>query len=312
VIPNQTRQSAKKSLFHPKKVDRIRNRRSLVDILAPYLFITPFILFFIVLFLGPAIYSLVVSFYRYPGYGNATWLGLGNYEVLLNYQVFWTEMRNVVFYWLAHAIPMVILAFTLALVVHSKLLIHKRFFKPIIFLPQIVGIAAAAMLFQNFFGTKYGILNSMLGVQIPWLTDMALARWAVVILLVWRGMGYWFVIFLAGLTAINSEVVEAATVDGASAWQRLIYITIPLMRKTFLFVIVVDAIVTLRLFTEPNVLAGKPGTLAGVEMAPIVNLVVDSIRSAQFGLAAATGWLLFIVVAIVSLVQFRLIQSKEG
>lgn len=294
----------------PRGIGRSQRTRRWSDRLVPYLFIGPFILSFLALFLGPAISALVLSFFRYAGYGKATWVGLRNYTVMLEYNVFWIEMRNVVFYWAAHAVPMVVLAFGLAVLVNSRLVTRKNFFKPVIFVPQVVASVAAALLFQNFFGTKYGVLNNLLGTQIPWLTDMGLARWAVVIVLVWRGTGYWFVICLAGLTAISSEIMEAAVVDGASAWQRLTRITIPLMRKTFLFVFVVDAIVTLRLFTEPNVLAGKPGTLAAVDMAPVINLVVENVRNAQFGLAAATGWLLFIAIAFVSWLQFRLFQGK--
>ena len=282
--------------------------------LAPYIYISPFLLFFFVLFLGPALYSLALSFFRYSGFGNATWVGVDNFQVMIDYDVFWTEIRNTLFYWFVHMIPMVIFAFGLALLVNSAIVRHKHIFKPIIFVPQVVAAVAAAMVFQNFFGTRYGILNNVLGIQIPWLQDMSIAPWSVVILLVWRMTGYWFVILLAGLTAINTEVLEAAIVDGASNWQRLIHITIPLMRRTFLFVFVVDAIWTLRLFTEPNVLAAKPGGLAPVEMAPVINLVVEKVRAAQFGQAAAVGWLLFILIASVSWMQFRLFQgsSEEG
>ena len=289
-----------------------RRRRRWGDVLAPYLFVLPFVVFFVGLFLGPAIYAFILSLHRYSGFGPATWVGLTNYEVVLNNGAFWRELRNVFFYWIAHAIPMIAIAFLLAVLVHSKLVVHKRLFKPIIFVPQVVAAVAAALLFQNFFGTKYGILNNMLGTEVPWLTDMSIAPWTVVVVLIWRGTGYWFVIFLAGLTSISQDVMEAASVDGANAWQRMTRVTIPLMRNTFLFVIVVDAIVTLRLFAEPNVLAGKPGTLAPVDMAPVLNLVVENIRSAQFGLAAATGWLLFLVIGVISWLQFRLLQSKEG
>lgn len=266
---------------------------------------------FLLFFLGPALYALVVSFGRYKGYGPFKWIGFKNYVNMLQYDVFWIEIRNIFFYWIAHAIPMMIIAFLLAVLMNSKLVTHKRFFKPTIFMPQVVAAVAAALLFRNFFGTKYGILNTMLGVEIPWLTEMPLARWAVVILLVWRGAGYWFVIFLAGLTTINPEVQEAAIVDGASSWQRLIRVTIPLMRNTFLFAFVVDAIVTLRLFAEPNVLGGQPGTLAPVGMAPVLNLLVEGIRSARFGQAAAVGWLLFIIIAVVSFIQFRILRVDE-
>lgn len=178
-------------------------------------------------------------------------------------------------------------------------------------MPQIIATVVAALVFQNFFGTQYGILNRILGTEIPWLTDMNLARWVIVALLIWRGLGYWFVIFLAGLTSINPEVMEAATIDGVSVWQRLAYVTIPLMRSSLLFAFVVDGIVTMRLFAEPNVLVGKAGALASVEVAPVVNLVIENIRSARFGMAAATGWSLFILIAAISWFQFRLFQQEE-
>jgi ABC-type sugar transport system permease subunit len=277
--------------------------------LVPYLFIAPFLLFFLALFLGPAAYSLYLSFCRYAGYGSIEWVGWQNYLAVWQYPVFWTEIRNVLFYWVAHAVPMMALAFGLAVLVNSAMVRYKNLFKPLIFMPQIVATVAAALIFKNFFGTQYGILNRVLGVEIPWLSDLSLARWVIVALLVWRGLGYWFVIFLAGLTSINPEILEAATVDGATSWQRLVYQTIPLMRNSFLFAFVVDGVVTLRLFAEPNVLVGKAGALASVEAAPILNMVIENIQSARFGLAAATGWTLFLLIAILSWLQFRLFQQ---
>jgi len=286
-------------------------RRSWMEILTPYLFILPFIIFFLIFFLGPALYSFLLSFYRYRGYGDARFVEFDNYLRALDYHVFWTALENSLFYWIAHSIPMMTIAFTLAVLVNSKLVVHKNIFKPLIFLPQIVASVAAALVFQNFFGTHTGVLNTMLGTEIPWLEDMSLARWAVVILLVWRGIGYWFIIFLAGLTSINEEVNEAATVDGASSIQKLLFITIPLMRNTFLFAFIVDAIVSLRLFAEPNVLGGRGGALAPVEMAPALNLVVTNIRGARFGDAAAVGWMLFVIIAFVTLVQYLLISKRQ-
>lgn len=286
-------------------------RRSWLEILTPYLFIMPFIIFFFVFFLGPALYSFLLSFYRYRGYGEARFVEFDNYLRALDYHVFWTTLENTLFYWIAHAIPMMTIAFMLAVLVNSNLVTHKNIFKPLIFLPQIVASVAAALVFQNFFGTHTGALNTMLGTEIPWLEDMNLAKWAVVILLVWRGIGYWFIIFLAGLTSINDEINEAATVDGASSTQKLFFITIPLMRNTFLFAFIVDAIVTLRLFAEPNVLGGRGGALAPIEMAPALNLVVSNIRGARFGDAAAIGWMLFVIIAFVTFVQYLLIGRRR-
>ena len=281
------------------------------ELLTPYTFVAPFVVFFLGLFLAPAVYSLVLSFCKYRGYGPIKYIGLDNYRTILEYHVFWSMLKTTVFYWIAHAIPMMTLAFVLAVLVSSKLVTHKSIFIPLIFMPQIMTGVASALVFQNFFGTYSGVLNTILGTQTPWLEDMRLAKIAVVMLLVWRGAGYWFVIFLAGLTGISDEVNEAATVDGANVLQRLRYITIPLMRNTFLFAFVVDAIVTLRLFTEPNVLGAKAGTLAPVGMAPVLNLVINNINSARFGMAAATGWILFLLTVVVTAIQFFLVRSRK-
>jgi len=292
-------------------IKRMKRRKSWADSLAPYLFVAPFLLAFVVFFLGPAVYSLVLSFFRYRGYGTAKWIGLWNYQAILQYKVFWQGVSNVFFYWVAHTIPMMIIAFMLAVLISSKVVKHKSVFKPIIYMPQIVAGVASALLFKNFFGTRYGILNSVLGLAIPWLENMSLARWAVVIMLIWRGTGYWFVIYLAGLTSIGVEVVDAAIVDGANAWQRLTRITIPLMRNSFMFAFVIDGIVTLRLYAEPNILGGNAGDVCPAGMAPVLNTMMINLRSGRFGQASAVGWLLFLMIAAVSYVQYRLLRGRK-
>lgn len=276
------------------------------DQAAPYLFLSPFLVAFLVLFVGPALYSLVLSFYRFRGYGPATFVGLDNYKAVLDYHVFWTELGNTIIYWLGHMVPLLTIAYLLAVLVQSKTVRAKSFFKPVIFLPQVVAPVAAALIFQDVFTERAGLINTLLGVQIPWLQDMGLVKIAVIILLIWRGTGWWFVVFLAGLTSINAEVYEAATVDGATAWQRLVYITTPLMRNTFLFAVVIDTISSFRLFTEPNVLvSAAAGGLAQPAMAPILNLLVSYLQGAQFGPAASVGWIMFLLLAVVSWIQFR-------
>jgi ABC-type sugar transport system permease subunit len=279
--------------------------------LVPYLFISPFILAFLVLFLGPALYALVVSFFRYAGYGEMTFIGLYNYTATLDYRLFWMGLRNTVFYWIAHVIPMMAIAFGLALIVSNRYIQFKRFFKPMIYMPQLVTSVASALIFSSFFGMEYGVLNQLLGVKIPWLIDVNLARWAVVILLVWHGIGYWFIVFLAGLTSINPEIIEAAIVDGASAWTRLIYVILPLMKNTLLFAFVIDAIGSLRIFTEPNVLMAQRQRLAPYEIAPVINVLFSSLGAARFGQAAAVGWIVFIITIGVSFVQFRLFNTMN-
>lgn len=176
-----------------------KRRRPLGDVLAPYLFILPFIASFVLLFVGPAAYSFVLSFYRYKGYGEARFIGFANYVATLNYHVFWTMLGNTMFYWLAHTLPLMSVAFLLALLVRSRLVRAKNFFKPILFIPNVLAVVAASLVFQSLFGTQYGVINSIFGMQIPWLQDPTLSKLVIVILLVWKNFGFWFVVFLAGL-----------------------------------------------------------------------------------------------------------------
>jgi ABC-type sugar transport system permease subunit len=133
------------------------------------------------------------------------------------------------------------------------------------------------------------------------------------VLIVWRNVGFWFVVFLAGLTSINPELEDAARIDGATTWQRLRFITLPLMRPIFLFAFVIDAIGSFQLFTEPNVLLARGGTLAPPDVAPMLNLLVINLRSGNFGQAAAVSWLLCIIIAMASIIQFRLFrEQREG
>ena len=287
--------------------------RQWADILAPYLFLAPFLLAFVTLFIGPALYSLLLSFQRYRGYGAATWVGLSNYQRVLGYHVFWTELANTAIYWLGHMFILLGLAYLLAVLIQSRLVRGKAFFKSLFFLPQVVAPVAAALVFQSVFAERVGLINNLLGVQIPWLQDDRLSKVAVIALLVWRGLGWWLVVFLAGLTSINPDLYDAAEIDGASAWQKLRYITTPLMRPTFLFAFVITTIQSFRLFTEPNVLvSAAAGGLAPPRIAPILNLLVGYLQGGQFGNAASVGWIIFLLMAVVSWVQFGLYNRSEG
>ena len=273
--------------------------------LAPYLFVIPFILFFLILFIGPTVYSLILSFYRYRGYGPATFIGLQNYVALFQYDVFWQELWNTVFYWLVHVFPMMFLAFFLALLVRSRLAKLPNVVKPILFLPNVMAVVAASLVFQNLFGTDYGVVNQLLHLKIDWLHNFTLTRFVVVALILWRNTGWWFIVYLVGLTSINPDLEEAATIDGASVWQRLRFIILPLMRNTFLFAFVIDAVGSMRLFTEPNVLLQTGGGTANPEAAPLLNILLDNLNSGNFGRAAAVGWMLFLLGIVAAVIQFR-------
>lgn len=280
--------------------------------LTPYLFIAPFLLTFLAFTIGPDLYALVLSLYRYRGYGTATYVGLDNYRAVLSYHVFWSELGNTIFYWLAHTLPLIVIAFGLAVLVRSKMVRGRGWFKPIIFIPNVIAVVAASLVFQNLFSTQYGVVNTLFHTHIAWLEDPALTRWVVVLLLIWRNLGFWFVVFLAGLTSINPDLEEAAIVDGANAWHRLRYIIVPLMRNIVFFAFIIDAITSMSLYTEPNVLTAG-GSLAIPPVAPVLNLLIVNLNNGVFGQSAAVGWLVFLLTAVVATVVFGLFRlTGEG
>jgi ABC-type sugar transport system permease subunit len=269
-----------------------------------FAFVTPFIVIFGVFSIWPDINSLLLSFQQYAGYGPRVPVGLANYRALLAYSSFWTEVGNTLFYWAAHAVIVIPLAFVTAMVLRSKLIKGTRLWKPLIFLPQVMSIVAVSLVWQTLFSTQYGVINSVFGLHVAWLTDYGLARWIVVLLLVWQGLGFWFVVFLAGLTAVDPEIIEAAIVDGAGALRRTISVIVPLMRRVILFALVIDAIGSMALYTQPNVLLAQGGSLANPSVSTLSNLEVGNLQSGVFGQSAAAGWLLFLLTIVVTALVF--------
>jgi ABC-type sugar transport system permease subunit len=283
---------------------------SLSDRIAPYVFIFPFIVFFIVLFLVPAAYSIFLSLHRYRGFGPMAFVGFRNYLNIFQYGVFWQAVRNTLFYLVFNAVPVIILSFLLALAVHGRSRPFQRIVKPLIFLPHIMAVMAATLTWRVIFSTNYGVINTVLGTSIPFLDSPHLMRWSVVILMVWRGFGWFFVVFLAGLTTVSDDVREAALMDGANSFQITFRIVIPIMKPIFLFTLLMETIRTLKIFTEPNILIS--GWLSGpVEVKPIMSIMVDYVRSGSFGRGAAAGWVIFAGILAVSLVQLKFLGRKD-
>lgn len=268
-----------------------------------YAFIAPFLLLFIFFSAFPDVYTFILSFQHYSGYGSATAAGVQNYDALLHYPVFWTELENTLEYWVLHAVILIPVAFVLALVVRSRSVRGKSAWRAIIFLPQVMSIVAVTLAFQVMFASPYGAINHLLGLHVAWLTDFAITKWVVVALLVWQGLGFWFVVFLSGLTSIDPAVEEAAMIDGAGVVRRAISIIAPLMKNVFLFAVVIDAITSMALYTQPTVLAANQGVL-DPSVAPLSSLVVVNLQSSSFGQSAAAGWLLFLLTIIVSVAVF--------
>ena len=291
----------------PRETARSKRHEKMV----PYLFIAPFLISFAVFFVFPSGYSLVLSFFKYKGYGKATFVGLNNYHSLLHYSAFWKAIGNTLFYFLVHLLPVMGFAFLFAVLLQSERIGKIRsVFKPILFLPQVVPVMASVLTFRVIFSTYTGAINQVFGLTVSWLDDPNIMRWTVVAYSVWRSTGWFMIIYLAGLTTINPSLYEAAILDGATSAQRIFYITIPMMRSIFLFAFIMDAISSFKVYTEVNVLLAGVGN-APTHAAPIMNLVTTNMKNGNFGMSSAAGWLLFLMILVISLVELLLMREKE-
>ena len=279
--------------------------------LAPYLFIMPFLISFIIFFAVPSLYSLILSLFKYKGYGGMKFVGFDNYLSLLQYGTFWKAIGNTLFIYVVHIIPVMVISFLLAVALNSGRVFLSRYVKGILFLPQITSVVATALIFRIVLSTRPGVINSVLGTKIPFIEDPRFMKWSIVALVIWRSIGWFMVIFLAGLTTIDESVNDAAAIDGANAFRRMIHITIPIMKPIFMFAFVMETISSFKFYTESTLLitGGQSSNIPTASMT-IMNLLTTNINGGAFGMASAVGWILFLMILVVSLIQFRIFKEE--
>ena len=289
---------------------RVTRMNSLGEKAVPYLFLLPFLISFAAFFLYPVGYSLMLSLMKYKGYGAMRYVGLQNYQKLFQYKTMWNCLFNTLQYFFFSFVPVMIISFLLAVLVRSKAVSrYQKIYKPLIFLPQVCAVVASALVFQVILGSQVGVINQLLGTQILFLGDTKLMKIPVVTMITWRQIGWYFIIFLSGLTTISDEILEASKVDGANAVQNLFYIQIPVMKPIFKLAFITYAIGALKLYTEPNLILSKDE--APLMVAPYVNLITSNISGGVFGMASAAGWILVALIMVLTLIQMGLFREED-
>ena len=292
------------------RTKRVTKMNSLREKAVPYLFLLPFLISFAVFFLYPVGYSFMLSLMKYKGYGTMRFVGLQNYEKLFQYRTMWNCLLNTLQYFFFSFVPVMIISFMLAVLVRSKAVSrYQKIYKPLIFLPQVCAVVASALVFQVIFGSQVGVINQLLGTKIPFMGDTKLMKIPVVTMITWRQIGWYFIIFLSGLTTISDEILEASKVDGANSVQNLFYIMIPVMKPIFKLAFITYAIGALKLYTEPNLILSNDE--APLTVAPYVNLITSNISGGVFGMASAAGWILVALIMILTLIQMGLFREEE-
>ncbi len=281
-----------------------------------YLFILPWIIGFFFFTLGPMAAGMYFSFTEYTVLAPPRWIGVWNYTHALKDPLVAQSIFNTVYY-VALAVPLtMIVGLSLALLLNQKVR-AMPFFRTAFYIPSIVPAVASVALWVWIFNGRWGLLNQFLsGIGIPgpgWLTDPAWTKPSLVIWTIW-GVGGSMIIYLAGLQGIPEVFYEAAEIDGASALRRFWNITLPMLSPTIFFNLILSVISTFQIFTAVLILGGSQTlsyqTPAGGPLNSLLVYVLYVYQNAfyffKMGYAAALAWILFLIVLILTAIQFRL------
>ncbi len=279
----------------------------------PYLFISPFFILFLLFQLIPMVQSFCYSFTDYDGMHTPEFIGLKNYINLFkggNY-AFWDSLGNTVIYWIACSIFIILFAFGIALLLNRDKLKGRAFIKTATFLPYVCASIAIALVFNMLFDYNSGLINDILSRlgfgKIGWLTTSKFARVPVIILFCWRSIPWYSIIILSGLLNIPADYYEAATIDGGNRIQKFAYITLPLMKNVLFFCLITTTSDTWKMFNESYILKGPAYSNATL----FQYMHENAFKLFDLGYAAAIGYILAMVMIVISAVQF-VFRRRQG
>jgi multiple sugar transport system permease protein len=284
---------------------------------AAWYFIAPALALIGVFFFLPVGASLLLSITDFDIYaiadrGNTRLVGLRNYTDLFGNSVFWAAVRNTFYFALVGGPLTVAVSLAAALLINARVVKYKSLFRTIFFVPFVTTLVAVAIVWKYLYHPQYGLFNYVLSwfgiAPVSWLGDSAWAMPSIILMAVWKNFGYNMLIFIAGLQNIPAELYEAAHLDGAGPFRRFWNVTLPMLAPTFLFVGVITMIGYFQLFAEPYVMTGGGPLRATTSL--VLLMYEEGFRWWRMGVAAAVAFILFIIILIWTLLQFRL--QKEA
>lgn len=289
---------------HKDQLRRARRRQNLTG----WLFITPIVIGVVAFQFFPIVVSMVASLTDWNGIAAPKFVGLKNFtEMFTDDPLFLQTFKNTVYFTLA-SIPLTIgIGLVLALLC-ARPIRGVAFFRTAYFAPYVTNVVAIGFVWFWFFQPDNGVINGLLhqiGITGPqWLSSSTWAMPAVIMVSVWQGIGYPMIILLAGLQGLPGDLFESGKLDGAGAWQRLRYITLPLLTPHFLFLLITQFISTFQVFGLIYVMTkGGPGHATSVY---IYNIYQNAFSYGKVGYASAMSWVLFVVIAAVTYLQWKL------
>ncbi|MFS0788911.1 sugar ABC transporter permease [Shouchella sp. 1P09AA] len=277
----------------------------------PYIFLAPAVILFLLFTAYPILASIVLSFQRFEG-GSYVFTGFDNYIRLIHDSIFQTALLNTFIIFILQVPFMLLLSMILANVLNSQLLRLKGFFRVSFFLPAVTSLVAYSLLFSVLLQDN-GLINEVITTfgmsAIPWLTDGTWAKISIVLAMTWRWTGYNMIIYLAALQNIPHEMYEAAKMDGAGRIRQFFSITVPSLKPVILFTGILSTIGTLQLFDEPfNLTSGGP---ANSTMTLGLYIYENGFEYFDFNYASAVAYVVVMLVAVLSILQFKLTGDKS-
>ena len=287
-----------------------RKRRNRKRALVAYSFIAPNFIGFAVFTLIPIICAFALGFLKWDGNNAIEFVGLANFAKLKNDTFFWAALKNTIFYCIGTVPLTMIASLALAIVLNQKVK-FRGFFRTVSFFPYVASLVAITAVWQMIFHPSKGPVNAILYYvfhvkNLPNWFGGSLIMLTLILFSVWKFMGYYMVIYLAGLQGISGELYEAAGLDGATTWQKFLYVTWPQLRSTTFFVVVMLTISCFKVYDVAIMLAGGGDGKLGTSSTVLVYYIYQkAFQEWDLGYSSAIAMVLFFMVLIVTLIQFR-------
>ena len=277
-----------------------------------YLYISPWILGFLIFTVGPVVASFVLSLTNYTLVKPPTFAGLTNYARIITDQTFWKSLENT-FYYAGIAVPLTIAGSLGCALLLNQTILGRTIFRTIFFLPSVTPVVATMILWIWILNPQVGLLNyllSLVGIHGPgWLASSQWSKPALILINLWSSVGGGtMLIFLAGLQGVPAELHEAAQIDGASSWQRFWRVTLPLLSPTMFFNLVLGVIGALQVFATAYVASSGANSVGGPVQSTlfyVLNLYKYAFMYWEMGYGSALAWVFFAIVLLLTFVQFR-------
>ncbi|RKM59987.1 sugar ABC transporter permease [Butyrivibrio sp. CB08] len=290
-----------------KNMKRRARKRNLVA----YSFIAPNFIGFAVFTLGPIVLALLMSFAEWDGSNAMKFVGLQNFVNIFKDDRFLASLKNTIVYSVFTVPVTLIMALGLAILLNQKIK-GRDFFRTVAFFPYVASLVAVAAVWNMLFTpAKGGIVNQVLMnvfhvAPLKWAASSSTVMLTIIMFSVWKNMGYYMVIYLAGLQGISEDLYEAAALDGANSWQKFMHITVPQLKPTTFFVTIMLTINCFKVYDIVYMLAGgSNGVVNKSAMVLVFYIYEEAFRNWKLGQASASALVLFAIVLVVTLIQFR-------